>query len=278
MNWGKPREELLRDINRTIIELKKLLPDAPLPHLVGGAICGVVERRVNEKRWLPITGANEMSKMRNYVENQYPGATRLWEWIRLTEFLRSIPHVPHKAQPLTKSDISCILALTRSPREAAVFWLALLTCSRVGNLAGLDVREVDPMDVTITNTAHKTYKHVGTRTLRLMYWNEKMQKAITDGLPIGKITDADEERMKEILRKLKLQQHSVRRTGVQVYLGARVPEDRIRAITLHTDSRMLLSYADLFEPVLDIRKSTGLANSLAPFIVMTQRENHAPTF
>ena len=148
-----------------------------------------------------------------------------------------------------------------------MFWLALLTCSRVGNLSGLEIREIGATDVTVVNNAHKTYKHVGTRTLRLMYWSERMRLAIQNGLECGRITDSDEERMKAIVRSLKIQQHSIRRTGVQVYLGARVPEDRIRAITLHTESKMLLSYADLFEPVLDIRRSTSLANCLAPYIV-----------
>ena len=266
------------EINLTIVRLKKLMPNAQNIQLVGGAICAVVEKRVNERRWLPITGLNEMSKMRSYVENQFPGATRIWEWTRLTEFLRSVPHAPQKAKLLTKGDISCILALTRSLREVAVFWLALLTCSRIGNLSGLEIREIGLTNVIVTNTAHKTYKHVGTRTLSLMFWNEEMKEAITNGLGVGRVMHADEERMKSILRALKLQQHSVRRTGVQVYLGARVPEESIRAITLHTDSKMLLSYADQFEPVLDIHKSTGLANSLAPYIVTTQKENHALTF
>lgn len=262
----------------TIQRLKKLMPEIPPPQLVGASVFAVVERRVNEKRWLPITGANEMAKMKNYVENQFPGATKIWEWTRLMEFLRGVPHVPQKAKTLTASDVSCILALTKSLREAAVFWLALLTCSRIGNLSGLEVKEIDETNVTVLNAAHKTYKHVGTRTLSLMYWSKEMKEAIIHGLNVGRIKQEDEERMKNILRSLNIQQHSVRRTGVQVYLGARVPEERIRAITLHTESKMLLSYADLFESVLDIRRSTGLANSLAPYMVTTQKENHALTF
>lgn len=159
-----------------------------------------------------------------------------------------------------------------------MFWLALLTCSRIGNLSGLTVMGVEPEAVTILNAAHKTYSDIGTRTLRLAYWNPAMRKSIVSGMNVGPVTKDDESRMKSMLSSLKIQQHSVRRTGVQVYLGARVPEDRIRAITLHSGTEMLLSYADIFEPVLDIRRSTGLASSLAPYIVSIQRANHVPIY
>ena len=237
------------------------------PELVATAVVGVVVCRVNSGRWCSKTAATEMTKLRSFVENQFPGTSDTPMWKKLRTELENMPHVPNQAPPLSWMEISLVLGCLDSDVTRAVFWLALLTCSRVGNLGGLEIMEVHQKHLLVSNREHKTYAKVGCRTLSLWYWNEKMTRSIWHHLPTGRIPDETLEEVELCLKRLGVRCHSVRRTGVQVYRGARVSDKNVRAITLHSSDEMLHAYDNVFEPIYDSRESTGIAKSLAPFIV-----------
>ena len=269
--------DILKDIERTLMKLK-LVGKVSLAERVALAFCGVVINNVNVRKWVSKTAEGEMRKLKDYLERKVPGISSTWVWKNTLSELEKIPHVPNKAPPLNISTIDSILLALDSNATRAVFWLGLLTCSRLGNLDGLSIRTVDQKGVSFENQEHKTYKNLGTRALYLPYWNSDMRYYISKHLPLRRVSPTVTEELVKFFTRNKLRQHSVRRTGVQVYLGARVPESKVMAITLHTDPKMLLSYADHYEPVLDISEATGMAASLAPFIVDIQRRNHVPLF
>lgn len=266
------RMDILADIVKTLNRLN-LVGKVLNTERVALAFCGVVLNNINKSKWNPKTAENEMRKLKAYLERQLPGISQTWVWKNTLSEISKIPHVPNKAPPFGPLMIESISHGLGSKATRAVFWLALLTCSRMGNLDGLFIQAVDARGVRLENQAHKTYKNVGARSLYLLYWSPEMKSAILGHLPLGKVSTEVKEELIRFFARNKLRQHSVRRTGVQVYLGARVPEARVMAITLHTDPAMLLSYTDLYEPVIDITEATGMAASLAPIIVDIQRRN-----
>jgi hypothetical protein len=269
---GPVRMDIIVDIEKTLKNLK-LVGEVSKAERVALALSGVAIHNVNKSKWLAKTAENEMRKLKFYLERQAPGVSSTWVWSNTLKELAKIPHVPNKARPFGPSTIDFISRSLDSKVTRAVFWLGLLTCSRVGNLDGLHILGVDELGVRLENREHKTYTHIGARSLYLRYWSPMMKAAILGNLPLGDVSKEVKEEIVKFFAKNKLKQHSVRRTGVQVYLGARVPENRVMAITLHTDPAMLLSYTDLYEPVIDITEATGMAASLAPIIVDIQRRN-----
>ena len=236
------------------------------------AVIKVAWQRVRDERWLPNTAAGEMRKMKMYIERRFPGCTAYAVWTRTMNEFKDHPHLVNKAPFLSIKEIRQTLEWCVSPRDQALFWLALLICSRIGNLSGYHVSAIREDEVEVTPIAHKTPKTTRQMTLILYYWNAEMRDAIRKGITPGFLNEEITEPLENLLTKKKVRWHSIRRTAVQVYIDCNVPLANIRAITLHKDDETLLGYVGTIRPIIDKTRPSGMAISHAPFIWRIQNQ------
>ena len=130
------------------------------------AIIKVAWRKVKDESWLPHTAAGEMRKMTKYIEKRYPGCTS-FGWTRTMDEFKDHPHMISKAPFMDLKEIQMIVASCGSPKDQALFWLALLICSRIGNLKGYHVTAIRENEIEVTPLAHKTAKTTRQMTLIL---------------------------------------------------------------------------------------------------------------
>ena len=260
---GKRLEEEIRNVYRAHTgKLRKMSPS--LRTCV--SVIKVAHQRIKDGIWKATVAAQKMRAMRKQLERQHPGCTRYPIWAKTMKLFNMNPHLLNKANLLKMAEIEEILESCDSKRDRALFWLALLVCSRIGNLKGYHVGEVTEEMITVTPIQHKTTAGTNQMRLELYYWNKSMRKCIVKYLPRGYLTAEITQSLSTLLTKSRVRWHSVRRTAIQVYIDCGVPLDRIRAITLHKDDDTLLAYVGTIRPVLDSSKPSGMAISHAPYI------------
>ena len=264
-----PRVELVKQIEntfRTLIE-QPMFQQEEARLVMALAICGVALARVEEDRWLPRTAVNEMRKMVKWAEHLCPGCTSMLQWNQTIVVLDREQSAINKAPLLTSKDIRTILSALPSGRSRAVFWLALLVCARLGNLSGIVVESIQEDAIIYTWAQHKTAAKIGSRSQFLPFWNSEMAHEILNHLKTGPLDPAICELVAKTVRKKDYRQHSVRRTGVQVYADAGLTLEQLRTITLHSSEENLLGYVSYYSPMGNAALRGGIATSLAPTIL-----------
>lgn len=263
------REELKCQIMSTVKELRKGEGrKKELKEVVCAAVTGVALQRIQQRKWKHKTAAQQMRGIKRWMEDRFPGISSLAMWRNTHEVLHKVGHAVDKAPILPMMKIRKVLKLLGTTRLRAVFWMALLTCSRIGNLDGWMVKKVMPYGIRVQaiqskSTGKRTMAHL---ELMLYYWSEEMKEAIVGKLPTGMVMKKDVLKIAKVLRAEKIRRHSIRRTAVQVYLDCQTPVENIRAITGHKETQMVLEYASHFRPLVDRSKPYGMAISHAPLI------------
>lgn len=257
---------LRREIEKTYNNQEGALAMRPTALRMCVATIWVAHDRAKRDVWKATTAAQMMRKMTSQLELSYPGCTKFSIWSNTMDNFNAHPHLLNKADILSMEQIKEILASCDSPTDQALFWLALLICSRIGNLKGYHVDYVGKDMVTITPVVHKAAGKTAQMTLELYYWNKEMRKSIRANLPTGFLDGGTTKALENHLTKLHVRWHSVRRTAIQTYIDVGTPLANIRAITLHKDDDTLLAYVGRLRPILDRSKPSGMATSHAPYI------------
>lgn len=249
------------------------------------AFINVARQRVYQQRWLPITAAEEMGKSEPWMESTYAGSTSFHIWKDAKTSFKNFQHERSKAPLLSWDDLmsladSCVAKRWKdsrvSLRRRQLFWLGVMTCSRIGNLSGLIVQNVTPESVTFILVEHKTAAKVNQMSLTLPYWNSVMKEHM-EGLATGPATIAEMNEIADVLQLDDVRKHSIRRTSCNVYADCGVPLEDICAITKHTTTKALKDYLGHYAPIKNPLVPSGMAISHAPNIWKTLKTEVTPT-
>jgi hypothetical protein len=128
--------------------------------------------------------------------------------------------------------------------------LAFLTAARVGNLQGLDLRNMkkvgEEMHLTYTWLNHKTHAQIGQKTLKITFPHNEFnmaQKWISANW--GAQSKIDCKQIDEALKVLGLTRHSIRRSSPRYWSQERnKPIPEVMMISLHTTITSLMAYLD----------------------------------
>ena len=258
------REELKNDVKKKLINQKKDLMNLTSRRRLVSAFIEVCKDRVSQGRWLPTTAWTEMKKSSGWMEYIAPTSTSLPTWRHAMKAFQKFPHKTNKAPLLSWMELVRLADSCVSQRHRAIFWLGVMTCSRIGNLDGLEIEEITEEYARTILVRHKTAAKVNQMSITLPYWNVVMKEQIVGFIKPGKITHQE---MTEIERSLELnatRKHSIRRTSCNVYIDCMVPIERIMAITRHTTQEALLGYVGNINPIRSTSAPTGMAISHAP--------------
>lgn len=265
---GKPRPSLWKEImevfnKRNLSKRWRSLNDQEKMILSSWQ---VAYQKVKEGKWQCTTAVSQMDTVGIYLERSYPGIRKNWIWKNGTTDFKSMPRTkPINIAPvLSKKRIAQIINYLPAGSCRALYYLALITCARIGNLPGLLIKKITSSGVMISWEKHKTCAKIGRRRLFLHYWNADMKKRMMAGLRPGLITVAQSKQLEKLLKKLKVMKHSARRTGAQVYADCGYELEKIRTITLHSSINTLLKYVNYHSPTACTQ--AGPMASLAPFI------------
>ena len=266
---GKPRPSLWKAIVEEFNKLKRKRSWLSLTdrEKMTMAAVKVAHTKVQANKWQSTTAVTQLDIVGIYLERSYPGIRRFWLWKNaLSEFKSMKRTKPLNIAPvLSKKRIDQIIKYLPAGKCRALYYLALLTCARIGNLPGLLVKKVTSSGVTISWEKHKTIgRNIGRRRLFLHYWNADMKRRITAGLKPGLISAEQATHLEKMLKRLRVMKHSARRTGAQVYADCGYDLEVIRTITLHSSINTLLKYVNHHTPTAGIQG--GPMASLAPFI------------
>ena len=105
------------------------------------AFINVCRLRVREGKWLPLTAFAEMKRSSAWMERVAPNSTKLPIWKDVMHVFQKFQHKRNKAPIMTWPELQKLAESCVSTRHRAIFWLAVMTCSRIGNLDGLEVEE-----------------------------------------------------------------------------------------------------------------------------------------
>lgn len=265
------RKELMEQINNTLKKLNKenlTVRGMKKEQRMCVAVIGVAMNRVATRVWTHKTAAQQLRKMKAWMEFRYPGISELPCWRHAHTMFKSVGHEVNKAPFLTMNQIRTILESFDIDKHRALFWMALLTCSRIGNLKGWTVKKKYGEALRVLPIQQKSTgsKANGHTELDLYYWNEEMKESIGDHLPIGRILEEDVTAVEQKLRTMRVRKHSIRRTAVQTYMDCGTPTENIRAITGHADCKTVYEYVGRFAPIQDRSRPAGMAISHAPLI------------
>lgn len=273
---GTLRKHLRLELHKEVLKQPKYQQKYPPERRLALAFIVMALKRIEREIWLPHTAHSEMKKASAWMEATAPGSTELSVWKEAKSAIYSFHHKLNKAPLLSWGQLLEIAESCASWRHRAIFWLGVMTCSRIGNLHGMVVEEITPTHARTLLIRHKTASKVNQMSLTLPYWNTTMQQQVHGFIEKGEVTKKE---MAEIEKALKLndaRKHSIRRTSCNVYADCLVPLDRIAAITKHTSQAQLLEYIGNFNPIVDSSVPTGMAISHAPHIWRAQNIRHEP--
>jgi len=268
-----PRDELLNAIgdHYLAIERDSILQKEAMNAKLAMAVVTVAIKRVEEERWLPSTAASTMRSMERWLEEQALGTTGILLWGQAILVFEREQHMINKAPLLNIDQIRSTTLALRNATYIAIFWFALLACARLGNLPGVVVQEVAPQYIIYTWAQHKTAAAIGSRSQCLYYWNSEMAYWIYNHLPRGMLQESICHPLANMVASLGIRMHSVRRTGVQVYVDAGLTLEDVMTITLHKSKETLLGYVSYYNPLSGSGPHGGIAASLAPTILQLAR-------
>ena len=161
-----------------VLKQPKYQQKYPVHRRICLAFVNVCLVKVKKGIWLPATAHGEMKKAGPWLRRVAPEVLETPLWISARSSFTKFQHKKNKAPTLSWDELENLADCCGSWRHRAIFWLVVMTCSRIGYLEGLVVEEITSTHARTILVRHKTASKVNQMSLTLPYWNETMRRQV----------------------------------------------------------------------------------------------------